>query len=144
MKWLTTLAIAALACLPAYPQAQSNAGEIRGSVADASGSAIRGAKLQALDPNRAIQRSAVSNEEGEFVLPVLPPGRYRVRVEAAGFAAQVLAQFRCDLLGLLVGNEAEVHLGAGPVRQHGLRTRSDVAGVQAADRARGTEQLVLD
>lgn len=89
MKLMTTLAIAALACLPAYPQAQSNAGEIRGAVLDASGSAIRGAKLLASDPDRAIQRSAETNESGEFVFPVLPPGRYRVRVEAQGFTPQV-------------------------------------------------------
>lgn len=89
MKLMTILAIVALACLPAYPQAQSNAGEIRGVVLDASGSAIRGAKLQASDPDRAIQRSAETNESGEFVFPVLPPGRYRVRVEAQGFKPQV-------------------------------------------------------
>lgn len=89
MKPMTILAIAALACLPAYPQAQSNAGEIRGVVTDASGSAIRGARLQALDSERAIQRSVETDEAGEFVFPLLPPGRYRVRVEAKGFTPQV-------------------------------------------------------
>ena len=74
------LAMAAVSCLPAYPQAQSNAGEIRGTVLDASGSAIRGATLQAVDPDRAIQRSAETGEDGGFVFPLLPPGRYRVRV----------------------------------------------------------------
>lgn len=83
------LAMAAVSCLPAYPQAQSNAGEIRGTVLDASGSAIRGATLQAVDPDRAIQRSAETGEDGGFVFPLLPPGRYRVRVEAKGFAPQV-------------------------------------------------------
>ncbi|MGB9612065.1 MAG: carboxypeptidase regulatory-like domain-containing protein, partial [Bryobacteraceae bacterium] len=90
MKSIAILvAMAAVSCLPAYPQAQSNAGEIRGTVLDASGSAIRGARLQAVDPDRAIQRSAETGEEGGFVFPLLPPGRYRVRVEAKGFAPQV-------------------------------------------------------
>jgi hypothetical protein len=89
MKSMTLWAIAAITCLPAYPQAQSNAGEIRGVVTDASGSVIRGAKLQAQDPERAIQRAAETGESGEFVFPLLPPGRYRVRVEAQGFTPQV-------------------------------------------------------
>lgn len=90
MKLMTFPAILAFSCLSAYPQAQSNAGEIRGSVVDQSGSAIRQAKIQALDPDRAITRSSASDDNGEFVFPVLPPGRYRVRVEAQGFAPQIV------------------------------------------------------
>lgn len=86
---MTRLAIAADSCLPAYPQAQSNAGEIRGLVADATGSAIGGAPLVAAHPGRAVQRVAETDETGEFIFPLLPPGRYRVRVEARGFTPQV-------------------------------------------------------
>ncbi len=86
----STLLLSLVAFLPAFPQAQSNAGDIKGSILDQSGSAISKARLLVSDPERAINRSAVSNDAGEFNFTLLPPGRYRLRAEADGFTPKVM------------------------------------------------------
>lgn len=65
-------------------------------MSDATGSAIRGAQPEPADPGRAIQRAAETEEAGEFVLPVLPPGRRRVRVEAKRFTPLMCGGVEAD------------------------------------------------
>ncbi|MCL5742498.1 MAG: carboxypeptidase regulatory-like domain-containing protein, partial [Acidobacteria bacterium] len=40
--------------------------------------------------DKGITRMAVADETGQYRIPLLPPGAYRVRVEAAGFATKVM------------------------------------------------------
>ncbi len=68
-----------------FPQAQSTSGDLRGTVVDASGGAVSGAKLSASDETRGLSRTAQSNPDGEFEFLALPPGTYRLRVEAPAF-----------------------------------------------------------
>ncbi|MDX1983726.1 MAG: carboxypeptidase regulatory-like domain-containing protein [Bryobacteraceae bacterium] len=74
----------------AFGQAQSNSGDIRGTILDASGAAVAGARINLSDPDRGLSRSTESDAGGNFTFAILPPGRYRVRVEAAGFAARLI------------------------------------------------------
>lgn len=60
-------------------------GEIRGTVKDPSGSVIVGASVTAALNDAGLQRHAVSDERGDFTLPTVPVGSYRVEVAAAGF-----------------------------------------------------------
>jgi hypothetical protein len=67
-------------------QAQNPRGSLRGTVQDATGARVAGAKIvvQALDSS---QRREVSSEDrGEFRLDDLLPGAYSITVSAAGFA----------------------------------------------------------
>jgi len=90
MSRFSTLLLSSITLLPLYPQAQSNAGDIKGSILDQSGAAISRARLQILDPDRGISRAATSDEAGEFIFPMLAPGRYRLRAEADGFTSKIL------------------------------------------------------
>jgi hypothetical protein len=83
--WLTLLLAG-----PLFGQAQSNSGDIRGSILDPSGAAVSGAKVQITDPDRGLTRNTESDVAGKFTFAILPPGVYRIRVEAAGFAARVV------------------------------------------------------
>lgn len=49
---------------------------------------MRGASVHASNPETALRRSTVTDENGAFLLPFLPPGRYRIQIEAQGFAAK--------------------------------------------------------
>ena len=92
----------------AFGQAQSSSGDLTGSVVDASGAVISQAKVTATDPERAMTRSAVTDAAGQFRIPLLPPGSYKVRVEAPGFAVKVFenVQIRVgDTVRLPVGLE---------------------------------------
>jgi len=65
---------------------------ILGRVTDPSGALVVGAKVQAT--NTATNRTAVSvtNEQGNYEIPYLLPGLYKVQVELAGFKRAVRDQ----------------------------------------------------
>lgn len=62
---------------------QIQLGSIRGKVVDPSGGAIRGARAHVVDGDR--ERTVESDESGQFHFHNLPYGRYRLRIDAAGF-----------------------------------------------------------
>ena len=58
-----------------------------GTVTDASGAAIPGAKVVATQSATGVQTTAVSNPTGGYVFSVLPPTNYDLTFSANGFAA---------------------------------------------------------
>jgi len=65
--------------------AQTYQGRILGSVADLNGAAVRGAKVTITNVETGVTRALETNEAGDYVAPNLPPGRYKIAVEADGF-----------------------------------------------------------
>lgn len=63
----------------------SPTGSIAGSVKDASGAVISGAKLTLINMSTNAQEEAVSDSNGDFQFLQLTPAVYSLRVEAAGF-----------------------------------------------------------
>ncbi len=80
------LLLAALIASAALLHAQNPRGSLRGAVQDATGARIPSASivLQAVDS--PLQRTATSEDRGEFRVDDLLPGAYRITVSAAGFA----------------------------------------------------------
>src|SRR5215472_17357069 len=71
--------------------AQTSAtGSIVGAVSEASGGMVSGAAIEVVDPASGQTRSARTNESGEYTIPNLPPGVYKVAVSAAGFRQSVV------------------------------------------------------
>src|SRR4051812_19308171 len=64
---------------------QSATGQLTGSVADQSGARVAGASVTATNVETALERTAATDETGDFAITLLPPGRYRVEVSAQGF-----------------------------------------------------------
>ena len=64
-------------------------GNIVGTVMDASGAGVPGAKVTITDTGRSVAFTAVTNDSGNFVQRLLIAGVYRVRVEKPGFQAWV-------------------------------------------------------
>jgi hypothetical protein len=78
--------VAALAFASSAALAQT--GAIQGTITDAAGATVPKAKVTALDQDKqVVAREAVTNTLGAFYLTPLLPGRYTIRVEAAGFKA---------------------------------------------------------
>ncbi len=67
--------------------AQAVYGSIYGTVTDATGAAVPGAKIVVTDTNKGTSSTITSNESGEYSAKNLIPDVYSVRVEAAGFKA---------------------------------------------------------
>ncbi len=76
------LALSACATL-AWGQATTS---LRGTVTDASGSAIRGAQVTVVNASTNFTRTTETGNDGTYVLPELLPGTYNVAIEAKGFS----------------------------------------------------------
>jgi hypothetical protein len=82
MKFLALLVLSATALI-------AQTAQITGRVVDSSQALIVGASIEVTNIDTGIQRKTVSNSEGLYTLPLLPPGRYSIRVGAEGFRAEV-------------------------------------------------------
>jgi len=101
------------ALLAALPLLAQNA-ELSGLIDDPSNLAVANARLVVQSVDNGATRSVVSNQQGEYSVPALPPGSYNVTVEAAGFktihqngvVVEVDQRARLDF-ALTVGNNTE-------------------------------------
>jgi hypothetical protein len=80
--FLVAFSLCALA-LPALGQGTS--GRVLGSVTDQSGASLAGAKVTFTDVLHGTVRTITTDQAGAYVAPDLPPGTYKIHVEARGF-----------------------------------------------------------
>ena len=83
--------------------AQTPVGSIAGLVKDASGAVIAGATATSTSLADGGKRSAITNDQGFFLIPTLLPGDYRVAIEAKGFR-----NYEVQHLGVEVGQTARL------------------------------------
>lgn len=88
-----------------YSIAQTTTARISGVVSDASGGVIPGARVIIANIETGVRRSAVTDEQGRFVVPQLPPGFYETTVIMTGFETLVH-----KAVTLTVGQEASFNL----------------------------------
>jgi hypothetical protein len=81
-------AASALLLFPVFGLAQSTAGRILGTVTDASGAAVARCTVIVTDVQRGISRTTTSDESGDYAVPDLQPGTYKVHAEARGFKSE--------------------------------------------------------
>src|SRR5881296_1141064 len=67
----------------AWPQ--TSTGTIIGTVSDGSGAVVAAARIVITNTGTNAKLEVVSNEEGSYTAPLLPPGAYSVAVTAQGF-----------------------------------------------------------
>ncbi|HKX28680.1 MAG TPA: TonB-dependent receptor [Blastocatellia bacterium] len=91
---------------------QIHRGLIRGRMTDPHGAVITGVTVKATRRGTAESRTTASNASGEYVLPMLPPGAYRLYFEKAGFQTYYL------------------HLTLSVNQERRLDISMDVAGLQ--------------
>lgn len=94
--------------------AQNFTGAFSGVVHDDTGAVLPGATVMITNVKTGLQRVLVSDVNGRYAAPLLPPGEYRIEIELAGFkravresvTVQVDQERRVDFT-LSVGNVAE-------------------------------------
>jgi hypothetical protein len=64
----------------------ASTGALMGEVLDPSGRVIVDASVEAKNLDNAFSRSTLSDDKGQFVLPLLPPGSYQVTVTRDGYS----------------------------------------------------------
>lgn len=75
----------ALSLFAACAWGQQFRGSITGRVMDSQQAAVPGVKVTATDSETQARYETVSGAAGQYTLPFLQPGRYRLEAEAAGF-----------------------------------------------------------
>jgi len=81
---MITRPIAALLFVPAA-FAQLSTSTIRGHVADPSGAAVPGAPVRVVNTQTAVERTVATNAEGDYEVPDLQRGSYRITISQTGF-----------------------------------------------------------
>jgi hypothetical protein len=83
--------IAIVLCLttPIGGRAQSVYGTLAGTVTDENGAVVQNVLVTAFSLTTALQRQTFTNDNGEYSVPFLPPGEYRVTFEKEGFTVDV-------------------------------------------------------
>ncbi len=76
----------AIVFLSATSMAQTERTRVQGTVTDPSGERVAGARVLLRDAAGLVVYQTYSDSEGRFVFPEVEKGRYRLTVEAAGFA----------------------------------------------------------
>ncbi|HTV65135.1 MAG TPA: carboxypeptidase regulatory-like domain-containing protein [Bryocella sp.] len=85
--WLRAALPCCLAALLAVAQLQAqNRESLSGTVSDPSGAVVPRATVTVQNTSSGQQEKTTTAENGSYTLPQLPPGEYRLRVEAEGFA----------------------------------------------------------
>ena len=104
-------------------EAQTFTGSIVGRILDPQEAAMPNASVTLVNLATEFERHATTNVRGEYTFELVPPGRYRVRVDSAGFApleanvdAVVASPVRADLVLRIQSAQEEVKvLGEGGV-----------------------------
>jgi Carboxypeptidase regulatory-like domain len=82
--WLTIL------CYSYAANGQVSSAQIGGVVTDESGAVVPGANVQIVNRGTGASRSVVAGQTGDFIVPALDPGNYRVTINASGFKETVV------------------------------------------------------
>jgi outer membrane receptor protein involved in Fe transport len=83
-RWIGLLLLVMLT-VAAAAEAQLTRGTISGTVTDASGAVLPGARVTITNQDTGLVRSATASDDGLFRAPALEPGVYTVRFELDGF-----------------------------------------------------------
>jgi hypothetical protein len=94
----TLICMLTMAIYPSfYASGQEIAGSIRGTVLDASGATVTGAKVTAVQTETGLARTATTDSQGVFDFVELPIGHYRLEAEADGFKKYVQEGISLDV-----------------------------------------------
>ena len=96
---------------PLAMQAQESRGTILGRIIDPSGAVVAGVSIQAVNVDTKITLRTTSNEAGNYQIPFVVPGNYRIEVSQPGFRTLQRDGIRV-LTGTQVTVDLQLELGA--------------------------------
>jgi hypothetical protein len=78
--------LAVLCAFPFSARSQSVSATLSGTVIDQNGAVVPGVEITVINPGTGLQWQTTTNDQGNFVVPLLPPSTYTVRAQRDGFA----------------------------------------------------------
>lgn len=94
LSGISTLSFVVLMTLSAHGQAKSSIG---GTVTDAKGEVVAGARIVVEDVTTGLEFRATSSSMGAYTVPALGAGTYTVTVEARGFKKALVQDVKVDV-----------------------------------------------
>ncbi|HWZ46581.1 MAG TPA: carboxypeptidase regulatory-like domain-containing protein [Candidatus Saccharimonadales bacterium] len=86
--FLSVLLVVLAASLAVSAQVDYATATLRGTVVDPQGKVIAGATVTVSNASTGIAKTAKSGGDGSYQVPALPPGSYRITVDAQGFSRE--------------------------------------------------------
>jgi Carboxypeptidase regulatory-like domain len=83
---------------------QLPSGTINGRVIDPQGNIVVGAHVTVTNNGKSLSRESLTNSDGLYAIPSLPPGVYDLRVESAGFAVSEAHNLALDVGTITTAN----------------------------------------
>src|SRR5712692_1237000 len=77
--------------------AQTFRGTVLGTVTDASGAVVSGAKVTVRNANTGLERTTETSTDGSYSVPELPIGTYTVTISQSGFQTSVTSSVAVDV-----------------------------------------------
>jgi hypothetical protein len=93
-KRLVILAVV-LSCGNAF--AQIVTGTLVGRVTDQSGAVVAGVKITILNAATGLSRTVATDESGDYIIPLLPAGEYRLAAEQTGFKQSAVSDIKLEV-----------------------------------------------
>jgi len=91
--------------------AQVTTGAVSGTVVDPSNAAVPGVKVTVTDTETGASRTVTTGEAGEYVVNLLPLGKYKIAAEKQGFTRVVLPDIQL-VLNQTVRIDISLHVGS--------------------------------
>src|SRR6478609_1237645 len=91
------IAGAFLSLITAGLRGQAITGTLIGTVHDATGAVIAAAHVTATNMETNVAQSTVSGSGGDYTIPTLPPGRYKVSAQITGFSTSVNSEVNVQI-----------------------------------------------
>ena len=85
-SWIVAFVACLLLTSGSTAMAQEARGTLQGKVSDASGAVVPGATVEVTNIATGVTTPTTSNQEGNYRVPFLNPGTYRVTVTLDGFS----------------------------------------------------------
>jgi hypothetical protein len=138
------LSFASILIFAVVATAQVTTADVVGRITDPSEAVIPGARVSIQNVETKITRSTVTGESGDYVINLLPPGRYTVSIEVPGFKTHTTTE-----LILSVGDRrrVDVEMEVGEIDEIKIEVVSQAPMLQTDSSAVGaliTENAVQD
>jgi hypothetical protein len=133
VKFFASLFVALCLALSATASAQSTA-TVKGTVTDPQGAVVPNAKVIVHSNATGLERTAQTDSDGNYQIASVPPGVYRIEIQAQGFQGQAISELNVDVARTVVQN---FQLTVGQVAQS-VTVTSDTSVVETATTSVGT------
>ncbi|MBM3757276.1 MAG: hypothetical protein FJW38_25240 [Acidobacteria bacterium] len=122
--------------------AQEFRANITGTVTDASGAPVTGAKIEAISVERQVRYDATSNDAGTYLIRFLPPGKYSVSAQKEGFKRALRDGFVLQSADRI---NVDIRLEVGGVTESvTVTSEAPLLSTQTASRSVTLEQKYVD